>query len=590
MKRISVSLATFLIVTITLSSCGLIGKGDQTPTTEKEDQSKDRSSLSKLSSGKRMKFDNLFFDAIKEKQIGNKDRAIEHLHNCLAIYDKDPAIHYQLSKIFQDKGRMDTALAFAQKAVALDKSEYWYQYHLAEINEQKEKYAKAAKAYERAIELKPEIRQNYYKLANMHLRQKNLQEAVNAYDRFEEKFGMDSKVAIQKHRIYLEMNKVEKAADELRQLIDVHPSNLEYYKKLARVYMVNNKEEKALEVYEKMLEVKPGNGKAQMALAEYYTKNGKKEKGFDYLKKAFGNEQLAIDKKVKFLFSNYLSNGFKEQYKDEAFALGEILIKTHPKEAKAHAVYADFLYQANDYQKARKHYRQALNHKKDIFSVWENLLDIEYRHLQDYQALKAESQKAMTYFPNQPILYFYSGFAHLRKEAFEKAIEKFEVGINLTSGNEQLKMQFLTNLAEAHHQLGNHEKSDQYFEKALNKNPNNPLILNNYSYYLSLRGAKLEKAEKMSRKSLEMAPENSAYMDTYGWINYKQGDYEKAKEYIGKALEQNPKDPELLDHYGDVLFKMDQVDEAVKFWKKARENGGDQDKLNSKIQNKSIKD
>lgn len=586
--RITVLLV--LLLGMTTSGCSLLQGGEQSQKAEKKTKEQEHPAFSQLSSGKKMKFDNEYFEGIKEKEIGNTDRAIKHLNKCLSIYEHDGAVHYQLSKLYREKGNYDTAIHFAQRAIELSEDQYWYQHHLATLYEEQEQYAKGAKAYDKAIRLKPGHRQNYYKLANMYLRQEKFQKAVNTYDRYQEKFGKDPEVSIQKHRIYLEMNKVEKAAEELKQLIEVHPSNLEYYRKLARVYMVNNKEDKALEVYEKMLEIKPGNGNAQMALAGYYSKKGKKDKAFDYLKKAFGNKGLDIDKKVKFLFSRYLSNGFQSKYKEEAFTLGEILVETHPKEAKAHAVYADFLYQANNHEEARKHYRKAIEFKKDIFSVWENLLDIEYRHLQDHEALKEESQQAMTYFPNQPILYFYSGFASMRKENYQEAIDEFEAGIDLTSGNKQLETQFLTNLAEAYHQLGKHEKSDEYFEKALAKNPNNPLILNNYSYYLSIRGAKLEKAEEMSRKSLQMAPNNAAYMDTYGWINYKLGDYEKAKEYIGKALEQNPKDPELLEHYGDVLFKMDKVNKAVKYWQKALDNGGDSEKLNSKIQNKSVKD
>ena len=69
----------------------------------------------------------------------------------------------------------------------------------------------------------------------------------------------------------------------------------------------------------------------------------------------------------------------------------------------------------------------------------------------------------------------------------------------------------------------------------MKEDPDNVLVLNNYGYYLSEQEIELEKAKKMSYKTVEKEPNNATYLDTYAWILYKLNDFENAKIYIEKA-------------------------------------------------------
>ena len=88
-------------------------------------------------------------------------------------------------------------------------------------------------------------------------------------------------------------------------------------------------------------------------------------------------------------------------------------------------------------------------------------------------------------------------------------------------------------------------------------NPKDTYVLNNYSYYLSLRNMDLDKAEAMSRKANELDPNNGNSQDTYAWILYASKKYTEAKEWIEKAiLNGGEKNAVILEHYGDILFKL----------------------------------
>jgi tetratricopeptide (TPR) repeat protein len=97
--------------------------------------------------------------------------------------------------------------------------------------------------------------------------------------------------------------------------------------------------------------------------------------------------------------------------------------------------------------------------------------------------------------------------------------------------------------------------------------------LNNYSYSLSERNLQLEISEKMSKRALEFEPDNSAYLDTYGWILFKMRKYDDAIKYIKKALELRDtvgEDASVLnEHLGDIYFEIGNKEKALHYWEEA---------------------
>jgi predicted Zn-dependent protease len=106
---------------------------------------------------------------------------------------------------------------------------------------------------------------------------------------------------------------------------------------------------------------------------------------------------------------------------------------------------------------------------------------------------------------------------------------------------------------------------------------------------LSLRGEFLDKAEKMSKKIVDAEPENSTYLDTYGWVLYKQNKLQEAKEILNKSIKLGgDKSAVIIEHLGDILFKLGETEEAIKQWKKAKETGKGTDLLDKKIKENKL--
>lgn len=128
------------------------------------------------------------------------------------------------------------------------------------------------------------------------------------------------------------------------------------------------------------------------------------------------------------------------------------------------------------------------------------------------------------------------------------------------------------------------EECDVSYSKALELDSTNAFVLNNYAYSLAERDLKLEEALKMSEAAVEADSENSSYLDTFGWIHYKLGNYESAKEYIEKAVIVDAENAIQLDHLGDVYFKLGDLENAKKYWTKAFEIDATIENLKQKIE------
>lgn len=95
-------------------------------------------------------------------------------------------------------------------------------------------------------------------------------------------------------------------------------------------------------------------------------------------------------------------------------------------------------------------------------------------------------------------------------------------------------------------------------------------IHNDLGYTLADEGIRLDEAERMIRHALSEEPLNSAYLDSLGWVYYKQGRFEAAIELLERAILLTARDDAVMyDHLADALYRAGRVDEARKNWEEA---------------------
>jgi tetratricopeptide (TPR) repeat protein len=114
--------------------------------------------------------------------------------------------------------------------------------------------------------------------------------------------------------------------------------------------------------------------------------------------------------------------------------------------------------------------------------------------------------------------------------------------------------------------MKNYAASEAEFRKVLEVNPQNSGALNYLGYMLADRNMRLEEARDMIRKALDLEPDNGAYLDSLGWVNFRLGKLDEAEQNLRQSIERINGDPTVYDHLGDVYLKQGKVKEAIGQW------------------------
>lgn len=530
----------------------------------------------------------VFIDANKEKALGNYTEAIRLFNKALELNPGDGASMYELAKLYTILGNTESALTFAEKAVDTEPENTYYLLFYAGLLQSTEDFSKAAGIYERVILIKPNNPEYYNRLAVAYLYAHEPMEAIRVYDELETITGINETSSLKKQSIYVQEKKINKAIEEMDKLIDAYPLETKYYAILAELCMNNGMEDRALEAYHKIAEINADDPYIHISLADYYKKNGDYNRAFEELKLGFANPSLGIDSKIQILIQYYTLNEIYAEMKEEAFELAKILVEVHPDDPKSFSIYGDFLYQDQQFEGARDAFRQVIALDSSKYLVWEQLLFTE-SELQDTDALLQESMRAIELFPEQPIPYLFAGGSLYEKKQWKECIAILERGAYFVVSNDRLLAQFYAYLGDAYYQVNDIPRSDASYDRVLIINPDHDYVLNNYAYYLSVRGEKLEQAAKMAKRATELKPDSPSNQDTYGWVLYKMGYYEEAKVWIEKAIENGSENnPVILEHLGDVYWKMGDTAKAVELWDRALKAGKGSDLLEKKVQDKTM--
>ena len=573
------NLLRLILPIVLLVSC----KGGQQSSSSKP------ASKSSLSDSQRTDVTYLFFNANKEKILGNLNNAADLFAEVIRKDGSNHASMYELANIYAEQKKYSDALFFIRSAYKLDSKNEWYAMSFAEILQKNGKFEESATVYEQLLKEKPDRLDYYFEWASALIYANKLSDAIKVLDKLEAKIGVNKDVVMQKQRLYMQLGKTDKAIAEVQKLIDENPKDAQAYGMLAELYQNMGQKEKALEIYNKVLEIDPENPYIHLSLADYYRTNGDKEKSVAELKKAFGNKKLDIDTKIQILASYYALIELHPEMKEQALEMSKLLIEANPEEPRAHAVYGDFLIQDKQYDKALDEYQIAKKLGAKEFTIAQQLMFLESQ-LQRWDSLLTESEETISNFPDQPLGYFFNGLANSQKKKYTDAVKSLNTGVKLIVDNKNLEGQFYSSLGESYNELKDYAKSDENYEKALELNPKDVNVLNNYAYFLSVRGEKMDKAELMSKESNALEPDQGSYEDTYGWIMYKQGKYSDAKIWIEKSLSHgSDKSATVLEHYGDILYKLGDTNKAYEYWQKAKNAGeGYSEFLDRKLEGKKL--
>lgn len=530
----------------------------------------------------------LFVEANKEKNLGNLKSAETLYKKCIELVPNDAASMYELATIYLMNNEIESAKKLAESTVKIDTNNTWYKLLLSNIYKIDKSYQKSVEVLEELSRQNPENLEYTEELAQNYIIIGEDEKAIKALNIIENKIGITEQLAIQKQKLYQNLNQVEAGIGEIEKLIHEFPTEVRYYALLAELCLKNDLNEKALNAYTQIAELDPENPYIHISLSDFYRKSGDTLRAFQELKTGFENDQLDIDSKIQILVSYYTVEQIFSERNKEAEELVSMLANKYPENSRILSIKSEILYQARDFVKAKEYLLKAISIDSMLVGSWEQLLITESA-LSEFKEMAEHSRKAIALFPERPLPYLFAGLVNFQYKNYDEAISYYKKGLVLVQSNSALSVQFYSFLGDAYHELNNNSESDQSYESALKLDPENSVVLNNYAYYLALRSEKLDQAKRMSFKAVDLDPKNASNLDTKAWVLYKMKLYKEAKVVIEKAIEIGEQNSaEVYEHYGDILFQLGEIKKAVKSWKMSRKKGSESEWINKKIREKKL--
>jgi tetratricopeptide (TPR) repeat protein len=524
-------------------------------------------------------------------------KALLYYQRSLEITPDNATIHYKIAEVLSRSNKQEDLLKASfsiESALKLEKKNKYFYLLAANIYGSLTKFDKAALAYETLLDEVSGTEEYLYELAAVYQYANKFDDAIKTYNRAEAVLGISEISSVQKMRILIEQNKLKEGIAEGEKLIQAFPGEERYMMAFAEILSQKGHRNEAIKHLEKFTQDNPDAGNAQMLLAGMYRDNNEELKARPLLLKLFDDSSIEESSKIIVLasYNAELNQNRSKKIADpekENFALllFEKLNKSSSGHPNIHIIGGDLYLATGKNREAVKEYVQAIESAEVNYEVWQNLLYLEVQ-LEMFDDVIKHSDAALELFPNQGMVHYFNGFAHLRKRHYDEAIASLEQAKKLARADSNFMSEVSNMLGDAYNSTKAYEKSDRAYEEALSLDPNNSSALNNYSYYLALRKTNLEKAEKMSAQLTKNNPDNPTFLDTYAWVLYTREKFKDAKRVIERAISTGNANATHFEHYGDILFKLGDVNGAVQQWEKARGMNANREILNKKIANRKM--
>lgn len=523
-------------------------------------------------------------EAVKQKNLGNLPGAIELYKMVLEENEHVAVAHYELGTLYALMGNEDKAEEHLEQSVAMDPGNKWYFESYVDVLLMRQDFNNAERQLKERIQQDRENVDHLYKLANVYFLDDKLRKAIRTLEIIEEQHGYSEKITLLKANIYEKKGSYQKALDEVEMILERFPESVQFHVVAAELALKSKEEALAATHYREVFELDSMNIYALTNLTDYYREKKDFERSFFYLNRSFQSDEIDYDKKMAIL-SFYLSDEyFSTNHRNELAELLETMLDKYPGRRDVHLFASDFFIQRRKYSEALDALLPLLNKNQEIYATWRQGILLANATSRTEDLLKIAST-AVEMYPDSAEMIFYKGIAEYETENYPAVIETFSNEQLSRANDPELNSQARMLLAESYHRLEMYSISDSLFREIIRSEPDNNLVMNNFSYYLSLREESLEEAERLSRITIEREPQNGTYLDTYAWILYKQSAYEQAEHYIMQALKWGGEgDIDVNLHAAEIHKAMGNIPMARAFYQKALILGGDKEELIRKLE------
>lgn len=451
-----------------------------------------------------IKKEDRFINAKLLSVSGKKQEAIKLLDTLRKESPGDAAIYFELATLYRDLKDLQQTETYLKEAVRLAPENISVRIMEAELEEAQGRYKDAVKVVTKICLMVPKNPVYYQWKSDLYLKDKDVPGALQTLNDEELQIGFREKTVLRKAEILEKSGKLSEAIKILESLNERFPGEKKYLRIIINYLHANDKVSETTPYLKRILAIDPNDADAKLGLILLENKKLSKDDYLTTLTPLINNPEVSIDVKIKELLPFISEQSFSGDTSlvRPMISLCDQLVQVHPREAKAHAIYADILKNSGNLEAAVRQYNKTLELSRKNFLVWEQLMFCLY-NLNDTEQLLARSLEVMDFFPNQPIPYWFAAEAYISLQMTEKAKSMLEEAGLIAAGNPEIESRIFMSKAKM-----------AFLKKDLN-------------------GAEVAALESYRISNAR----NSMAAELLGDIYFEKKQYDLAKQYWKSALE-----------------------------------------------------
>ncbi len=521
----------------------------------------------------------------------------------------DALAHYIEGLGYEENGETTKALKAYREVLNVDPGEASLACRVASLLTRQDDFPAAIDVLKDAIKARPNVPEAYLQLAFIYARY--LKKVDQAVDYGNKAIALDPQNIDAYQRLYeiqLSTGDESKARQVLDRAAKIDSKNAVFWTRLGKLYALlvfkpdvdptPEDVSRVNEVFKKAADNAKDDPAVLKEVADYYASSQQLKEAIPLYLRVLDLQPDDANAREK------LAAGFIVTHqRTKAIELLEEIIKQRPDRYEAYDLLAQVLDdQARSLQresksdeakamfaKAAANYEQSvlINPRHGITYI--RLAELLLGPLREPQRAVKVLRDARQRFPDVPDLVYYLALALREAKQTQESVATFEEALHESelSGAGTATARFYFDYGVAAEQAGLYDKAADLLKKSIALDPANAAETYNYLGYMwAEHNMHLDEAADMIKRALQSDPNNGAYLDSLGWVEYRQGKFDQALNDLKRAAQNLTRDdPVIFEHIGDACFKLNRIAQAVESWQKAASLDPNNKKIAEKIDN-----
>ena len=502
--------------------------------------------------------------------------------------------HFVEGLVFEENGEMDKALEAYRKVLNVDPGQSALASRVAVLLIQQEDFPQAIDVLKDAIKANPNDAEPYHQLAFIYAKYlKKTDQAVDYANRAIALNPRDIEAYQRLCEIELAAGQEQRALDALERATKVRSDDASFWTRLGKLYAAvlfkpdsqpkPDELKRVNEIFKKAVENAKDDPAILKDVADYYASSQQLKEAIPLYLRVIELQPDDANAREK------LATGFiLTDQRGKAVELLEQIIREHPEKYQPYDLLAQVLDDEGrslqrenrldeakaKFAKVAANYEQSLLINPNHAGTYLRLAELLLGPLKDPERAVKFLAEARRRFSGAPEIVYYLAIAQREAKQTQRAVATFEEALReaqLDQDNEIVNAKFYFNYGVTADQAGLYDKAADLLRRSIALDPANAAEAYNYLGYMwADHNMHLDEAMEMIQRALQIEPNNGSYLDSLGWVEFRQGKFDQAlADLLLAAKNLDREDPIVFEHIGDTYLKLHRIPEALESWQKA---------------------